>query len=46
MHSLYQWKALEVDAQNGLTWAIWTSVAQVMDKRKAGSQTASLTPDP
>jgi hypothetical protein len=34
-----------VDVQNGLAWAIWTSAAQVMGKRKAGSQTASLTPD-
>jgi len=25
-----------VDAQNGLAWAIWTSAAQVMGKRKAG----------
>ncbi len=34
-----------VDVQNGLAWAIWTYVAQVMGKRRARSQTASLTPD-
>jgi hypothetical protein len=34
-----------VDVENGLAWAIWTSAAQVMPKRKAGSQTSSLTPD-
>jgi hypothetical protein len=34
-----------LDAQNGLAWAIWTSAAQVMGKRRAGSQTGSLTPD-
>jgi hypothetical protein len=34
-----------VDVQNGLAWAIWTSPAQVMVERKAGSQTGSLTPD-
>jgi len=34
-----------VDVENGLTWAIWTSAAQVMGKRKAESQTGSLTPD-
>jgi hypothetical protein len=33
-----------VDVENGLAWAIWTSAAQVMAKRKVGSQTASLTP--
>jgi len=27
-----------VDVKNGLTWAIWTSVAQVMAKRRVGSQ--------
>ncbi len=31
--------------ENGLALAIWTSVAQVMGKRKAGSQTGSLIPD-
>jgi hypothetical protein len=34
-----------VDVENGLTLAIWTSAAQVMAKRKAGSQTGSLTLD-
>jgi hypothetical protein len=32
-----------VDVQNGLAWAIWTSAAQVMAERKAGSQTGNLT---
>ncbi len=30
---------------NGLALAIWTLAAQVMGKRRAGSQTGSLTPD-
>jgi hypothetical protein len=34
-----------VDVENGLAWAIWTSVTQVMAKRRAMSQTGSLTPD-
>jgi hypothetical protein len=34
-----------VDVENGLAWAIWTSGAQVMAKRKAKSQTGSLIPD-
>jgi hypothetical protein len=34
-----------VDIENGLTWAIWTSIAQVMMKRKVGSWTVSLIPD-
>jgi hypothetical protein len=34
-----------VDVQNGLAWVIWTSAAQVMVERRAGSQTGSLTPD-
>jgi len=34
-----------VDVKNGLAWAIRTSAAQVMVKRKAGSQTGNLTPD-
>jgi hypothetical protein len=34
-----------VDDQDGLAWAIWTSTAQVMGKRRAGSQIVSLTPD-
>jgi len=33
------------DVQNGLTWAIWTSVTQVMVERKARSQTGNLTPN-
>jgi hypothetical protein len=34
-----------VDVQNGLAWPIWTSATQVMAKRKARSQTGSLTSD-
>jgi len=34
-----------VDVENGLAWAIWTSIAQVMVKRRAGSKTGSLIPD-
>jgi hypothetical protein len=34
-----------VDVENGLAWAIWTSVAQVMAKRKVGNQTNNLIPD-
>jgi hypothetical protein len=34
-----------VNIENGLALAIQTSAAQVMGKRRAGSQTASLTPD-
>jgi len=34
-----------LDVWNGLAWAIQTFAAQVMVKRKAGSQTGSLTPD-
>jgi hypothetical protein len=34
-----------VDVENGLAWAILTSVAQVMVERRVGSQTGSLTPD-
>ncbi len=34
-----------VDVENGLAWAIWTSAAQVMAKRKVGSQTTILTLD-
>jgi hypothetical protein len=30
---------------NGLAWTIWTSITQVMAKRKVGSQIDSLTPD-
>jgi hypothetical protein len=34
-----------IDVQNALAWAIWTSAAQVMGKRRAGSQIDSLTPN-
>jgi hypothetical protein len=34
-----------IDIENGLTLEIRTSAAQVMGKRRAGSQTGSLTPD-
>jgi hypothetical protein len=34
-----------VDVENGLAWAIWTSIALVMAKRKAKSQIGNLTPD-
>jgi hypothetical protein len=34
-----------VDVENGLAWAIWTSEALVMVKRKARSQTGNLTLD-
>jgi hypothetical protein len=34
-----------VDIEKGLALAIWTSAAQVMGKRRAGSQIGSLTPD-
>jgi len=34
-----------VDVENGLAWAIWTFVAQVRYKRRAGNQTGNLTPD-
>jgi len=34
-----------VDVESGLAWAIWTFAAQVMTKRKAGSQIGNLTPD-
>jgi hypothetical protein len=33
------------DVENGLAWAIWTSAAQVMAKRRVRSQTDNLTPD-
>jgi hypothetical protein len=38
-------RSWSLDAQNGLTWVIWTSAAQVMGKRRAESQTSNLTPD-
>jgi len=34
-------RSWSVVVQNGLTWAIWTSPAQVMGKRRAGSQIAT-----
>ncbi len=34
-----------VDVEHGLAWAIWTSIPQVMAKRKVESQTTSLIPD-
>jgi hypothetical protein len=34
-----------VDVENGLAWAIWTSVAQIMVKRKDRNQIGNLTPD-
>ncbi len=34
-----------VDVENGLTSTIWTSIAQVMVKRRVGNQTISLTPN-
>jgi hypothetical protein len=34
-----------VDVENGLALAIWTSIAQVMAKRRVGNQTGSLTSD-
>jgi hypothetical protein len=38
-------KVLKCTCPNGLALAIWTSVAQVMGKRRAGSQIGNLTPD-
>jgi hypothetical protein len=38
-------RSWSVDVENGLALAIWTSIAQVMGKRRVGSQTGSLTPD-
>jgi hypothetical protein len=38
-------KVLKRRFENGLALAIWTFAAQVMGKRRAGSQTGSLTPD-
>jgi len=38
-------RSWSLDVENGLAWAIWTSETQVIGKRRAGSQTASLTPD-
>jgi hypothetical protein len=38
-------RSWNLDVQNALAFLIWTSAAQVMGKRRAGSQTGSLTPD-
>jgi hypothetical protein len=38
-------RSWSVNIENGLALAIWTSVAQVVGKRRAGSQTGNLTPD-
>jgi len=42
-------RSWNVDVRNDLAWTIWTSTAQVIGQRKAGSQianqTGSLTPD-
>jgi hypothetical protein len=38
-------RSWNVDIENALSLAIRTSAAQVMGKRRAGSQTGSLTPD-
>ncbi len=38
-------RSSSVDVENGLALVIWTSVAQVMGKRRTGSQIGSLTPD-
>jgi hypothetical protein len=35
-----------VDFENGLAWAIWTSTTQIMAKRKVGSQIGSLNSRP
>jgi len=37
-------RSRSVDVENGLAWAIWTFAAQVMVKRKVGSQTANSQP--
>jgi len=43
---LYHWKRpWSVDVENGLTWTIWTSAAQVMVKRRVVSHIGNLTPD-
>jgi len=38
-------RSSNVHVQNGLARAIWTSAAQVMVKRRAGSEIGNLTPD-
>jgi hypothetical protein len=42
--SLKSYESLNVE--NELAWAIWTSEAQVMGKRRVGSQIGSLTLNP
>ncbi len=42
----WHWKrSWNLDIENALAFSIWTSAAQVMGKRRVGSQTGSLTPD-
>jgi hypothetical protein len=38
-------RSWSVDNETGLALAIWTSVTQVMGKRRVGSQIANLSPD-
>jgi hypothetical protein len=38
-------RSWSVDVQNSLAWVIWTYAAQVMGKRRVGSQIVSLIPD-
>jgi hypothetical protein len=38
-------RSWSVHVENGLIWAIQTSIAQVMVERKAENQTGSLTPN-
>ncbi len=38
-------RSWSLNVQNDLAWAIWTSSAQVMGKRRAESHIGSLTPD-
>jgi hypothetical protein len=38
-------KFQSIDVENGLIWAIWTSVGQVKVSRRAGSQTNNSTSD-
>ncbi len=38
-------RSRSLDVKNGLAWAIQTFAAQVMVKRRVGSQTGNLTPD-
>ncbi len=38
-------KVSKCRCENGLAWAIWTFVTQVMAKRRARNQTGNLTPD-